>query len=242
MKSFLATRRGLRLAVLVPAAFLVSAVAFPALADWLVTVDGAKVATRGAWEVKGSQVVFTAPNGTYSALPLSEVNLELSERLTEAAKAPKVEEKAEEPKEKVTPVLVLTDKDIPRYEPPEEAPGETEADDESPAPAVTALDLRVANWEVVEERTGSGVTVQGSLLNPTQDAAASIRLIARVYNQDGQQVGQRYAELDRTALPPGESTDFTVTYPDVLSIGSVKFETRSARFRAAAPPSADADS
>ncbi len=209
----------------------------PALADWLVTVEGSRVATRGAWKVKGRQVVFTAKNGTYSALPLTKVDLELSRRLTELAKAPPKQEKVE-PKVKKKPVLVLTDKDIPHYQPSDEEPAtgsDGEASAEAAADSQPAKDLRVASWKVDEGSSVNGTTLSGSLTNPTADAAASIRLIVRVFDEDGQQVGQRYAELGRSALTPGAETTFSVTFPDVLRVGSVKFETRSARFQAASP-------
>ena len=210
----------------------------PAVADWLVTVDGSRVATRGGWKVKGRQVVFTAKNGTFSALPLSQVDLELSRRLTELAKTPPKEEKAK-PKVKKKPVLVLTDKDIPRYQPSDDEPAtgpDGEASAEEAADSQPAKDLRVASWKVDEGSSVNGTTLSGSLTNPTTDAAASIRLIVRVFDEDGQQVGQRYAELGRSALTPGAETTFSVTFPDVLRVGSVKFETRSARFQAAAKP------
>ncbi len=227
-------RLGIVAVTLVIAGAWFAAFAGPLAADWLVTVDGSRLATRGAWKVKGRQVVFTASNGTYSALPLAQVDLELSQRLTEAAKAPPKEKKTE-PKAKKNPVLVLTDKDIPRYQPP---PQEVvpQAEPDSTASSTPAADLQVATWEVsTEGSTLDGTTLNGSLVNPTSDAAASIRLIVRVYDEDGQQVGQRYADLVQTALPPGAETRFSVKFPDVLRVGSVKFETRSARFRAASP-------
>lgn len=229
------------LAALCLGAALVAAGAPPALADWLVTVNGDRIATRGPWEVKGRQVRFTAANGTFSALPVSEVDLDRSRELTAAAKAPpKAEAKEEKPKKE--PVLVLTDKDIPRYKP---TPGEGEANGAGESQgqagtgegeAVTAGSLRVSAWEVVDTEIRDGVTLRGSLINPTPNAAASIRLIVRVFDDQGEQVGQRYAELDRTALPPGEETTFTVNFPDVLSVSAVRFESRSASFQATTDP------
>ncbi len=233
MKAFSTSRCRLSLATMIFVATWLASSTAPLQADWLVTVDGSRIATRGDWKVKGRQVVFTARNGTYSALPLSQVDLELSQRLTEAAKAPK-EEKAE-PAVKKPPVLVLTDKDIPRYRATNKEPT-AGAEADQPVSAAPATDLRVARWEISgDTSSASGTTLSGSLVNQTPDAAASIRLIVRVYDEDGQQVGQRYAELDRTALPPGKETSFSVSFPDVLRVGSVKFETRSARFRAAEP-------
>ena len=50
------------------AALAVGFTAGAAHADWLVTRDGARIETKGAWKVDGRRVVFTMPNGTLSAL------------------------------------------------------------------------------------------------------------------------------------------------------------------------------
>ena len=52
-----------------------------ARADWLVTSDGVKLATEGAWRVDGERVIFARPGGMLSSLRLSEVDLEASRHL-----------------------------------------------------------------------------------------------------------------------------------------------------------------
>lgn len=81
-------------------------------ADWLVLRDGARVETRGPWQVKAGQVIFTQTNGTLSSLRLRDVDLEASRTLTEqpAPAAPEPEKPAA-PKE---PVMVITDREIQR--------------------------------------------------------------------------------------------------------------------------------
>lgn len=64
-------------------------VAFTCLAsaahgDWLVTRDGHEIETQGPWRVEGSRVLFRSLGGTLHSIELSEVDLELSEELTEA--------------------------------------------------------------------------------------------------------------------------------------------------------------
>lgn len=49
-----------------------------ASADWLVLQTGERIETKGAWTVKGKQVVYTTPEKLLRSLRLSEVNLEAS--------------------------------------------------------------------------------------------------------------------------------------------------------------------
>ena len=44
----------------------------PLQADWLVTRDGARIETKGAWKVDGRRVLFTVPNGTLSMIRTDE--------------------------------------------------------------------------------------------------------------------------------------------------------------------------
>lgn len=87
--------------------------------DWLVTREGQRIETRGAWEVRGRMIVFTAPAGTLSSIRLSEIDLDASRRLSEAAQraaeeAAAAAEPAEDgPRE---PVMTLTDRDVGRAE------------------------------------------------------------------------------------------------------------------------------
>ncbi len=86
----------------------------PAHADWLVTTEGERVETRGAWDVRGRMVVFTTKRGTLASVRLDEVDLDASEAATDEAVAlrsappppPAV------PPEPPPPVLTLTDADI----------------------------------------------------------------------------------------------------------------------------------
>ncbi|HET9767963.1 MAG TPA: hypothetical protein VFS60_13995, partial [Thermoanaerobaculia bacterium] len=55
-------------ASLAAAALAAAAAAAPAAADWLVMRDGSRVETKGAWEVRGTLVVLTLPNGTLSSV------------------------------------------------------------------------------------------------------------------------------------------------------------------------------
>jgi hypothetical protein len=113
------------------AAILVATLAatlVPALAgaDWLVLEDGSRVETRGAWEVKGRQIVFHLTDGTLSSLKSDQVDLEASREATRAAEeaANRRPEPAPEPPPAAdeTPRRKWTNADIPRGSPPS-APG-----------------------------------------------------------------------------------------------------------------------
>lgn len=51
-------------------------------ADWLVLRSGQRIETRGAWEVRGRQVVFTSRTGVLQALPLADVDIDASRNAT----------------------------------------------------------------------------------------------------------------------------------------------------------------
>ena len=81
-----------------------------AAADVLVTRDGARIATKGAWEVKGNQVLFHQPNGTLSALRLADVDLDASTAATEKAKNPPAPEPPPPPRQAR---IRITEREIP---------------------------------------------------------------------------------------------------------------------------------
>ncbi len=51
-------------------------------ADWLLTRDGERVETQGAWRVEGRMVIFTSAKGALSSIRLSEVDLDASAEAT----------------------------------------------------------------------------------------------------------------------------------------------------------------
>lgn len=100
-----------------------SCLAAPSWADILVTHDGQRIETDGPWEVKGRQVVFTTATGVLSAMRLTEVDLEASEKATnwQAPPPPPVTYKEEQPrlgemsqkgKDRSEATIVLTNEDV----------------------------------------------------------------------------------------------------------------------------------
>jgi len=79
-------------------------------ADVLVLRDGSRVETKGPFEVRGRQVIFTDSQGQLSALRLSEVDFEASKRATSAP--PVVEREPVAAAEESKPVLTLTNRSL----------------------------------------------------------------------------------------------------------------------------------
>ena len=86
-----------------------------ASADWLVTRNGERIETQGAWQVKGRMVVFTSAAGTLSSMRTAEVDLDASTEATQqaaAAAAAPIAAEPEEPVRKRRSVRVITTEDI----------------------------------------------------------------------------------------------------------------------------------
>src|SRR3954454_1386958 len=118
--------------------------ALPARADWLVTRDGGRVETKGAWQMKGELGVLPrAADGALASLRASEVDRDASAKATADAKV-----KAEAPPPVEVPqkkIAVLTDKDFRKPTPPAEAGGEAPKN----APARSGR-LVVNNWKKLD--------------------------------------------------------------------------------------------
>ena len=198
-----------------------------AAADWLVTRDGGRVETKGEWRVEGRRVLFTLPNGTLSAMRVSEVDLDASRAATEEAKQPpKPDEVAvEEPKPE--PVLVLTNKDIPRAVDNSAAEYGDDRGATSSGPA-----LRVIEWN--EEPGDGGVRVIGRLENGTDQSHSGIGLRVEVRNDDGEVLATSSATVTRETLIAGGITAFEARFPGYSELpGQPTFVVTSREMRSA---------
>lgn len=95
-------------------------------AEELVMKDGTRLTTKGPYQVKGRQVLFTNTQGQLVAMPLDDVDLPASEK---HAVSGAVDGKAQKPpiadkNDSKKVVLVLTDKDIPKASPENMQPEE----------------------------------------------------------------------------------------------------------------------
>jgi len=213
-----------------------------ARADWLVTRDGARVETAGAWQVKGKLVVFKTAAGDLASLRLAEVDLETSRAVTAEAGAAAAasEEAAKKPPAKRRPVRVLTDKDFPRAASPA-APAEGVAGAKPPeaasAPAVAPV-LQVTSWEREDDSVDRHVAIIGALRNTAAATAVDAGLVVSLFDEAGGLVASVAAELATTVLPTGESAGFRADFPGVFAFAAVKFETSAMRLETAPEPAA----
>lgn len=205
------------------------ALAGPASADWLVTRDGARVETRGPWEVRGRQVIFTLPNGTLSSMSLSDVDLDRSAEVTAVPVAPAPVRHEARPKT----VRVIDHDDVPRARPPripeteavdEAAPDEANdaATDTRPNPFLNGL--HVTSWEKEERPLIDGYEVTGEVRNANHSVAARLVVNVRLLDDDGATVASGPAFLDAEALAGGQSIGFRRIFEGIRYFATAEFE------------------
>jgi hypothetical protein len=208
---------------------LISVLAAPAWADWLVTNDGHLVETRGEWRVEGDLILFELPGGGLVSMPADEVDLAASEAATAEAEEARIADSAQEPVDPGPSRYRITDADVGHVDDDEPVGGEPA--DEAPAADVA---LVVSDWEDETDPDDEGIRLTGTLTNESDDAHGNLRLLVRLYD-DGL-IASSSARLASRALPPGEATRFEVIFPGVFDYGEVQFETEGIGFVTAPPP------
>ncbi|HVF61473.1 MAG TPA: hypothetical protein VNJ70_16815 [Thermoanaerobaculia bacterium] len=217
-----------------------------ARADWLVTRDGARVETAGAWQVKGKLVVFKTAAGDLASLRLADVDLETSRAVTAEAGAAEAAsaEAARKPPARRRPVRVLTDKDFPRAAPPAPPEGAAGGAAPPPEPAASAPAagpvLQVTSWEREDDSVDRHVMITGAVRNTAAATAADSGLVVSLFDDGGGLIASVAAELATTVLPAGETTGFRADFPGVFAFAAVKFETSAMRLETAPEPAAPA--
>lgn len=212
-------------------AVLATLIASGAGADVLVLRDGSKVTTRGAWEIKGSMVVFTLENGTLGSLRLRDVDLDASAVATAEKLAPPPAP-TEAPREKRAAVLTLTDADVARA--PDDvlarqAAGATQATEagssESAKPAARGENIHVSveSFEEGYDPEVGGVQVTGILKNNGDQPASSINVVVEVYDDKGKMLASESARVGAVALGPGRTVGFVAKFPNIGVVQDVKF-------------------
>lgn len=196
-----------------------------ASADWLVTRQGSRVETRGAWEVKGKLVVFRTPAGELSSLRLSEVDLDASRRLTADAERTRhaAAEVRQRPPEKKPSVRTITDKDVRRVD--------------SAAPAAGPR-LTVTGYERMPNTEAGSLVITGTLRNDSGAKVAALNLAVQLVGADGQQVAAGEAVLTATELDAGQQSGFRVEFPGSPPYSDVRFEPRGLAQKESEPPPA----
>jgi hypothetical protein len=203
----------------------------PVRADWLVTREGARLETKGAWTVKGKLVVFHTAAGKLSSLRVSEVDLDASRRATEEAVAAQAQAAAEpeKPPERKKSVRVITDKDVKKAAPaeavPEDEQGAAEEGGETPAPGPTSgPGLVVASWNQDRDPKDDYVVITGTLQNAAGATSADTKLRIVIFDETGTQIATSDAALKTNALPAGGETEFKAEFPGYFSFATIKFE------------------
>ncbi|HEV7668097.1 MAG TPA: FxLYD domain-containing protein [Thermoanaerobaculia bacterium] len=211
-----------------------------ARADWLVLRDGSRLEVKGTWKVSGKQIVFTSIDGKLSSLRGDQVDLEASARATEeAVRASEEAEVESAPAEEVKPKArwSFTDKDFPHPQ----AEGTTADVDGDQGGAKTGAKttptetpkpgLEVVVWSQSIDPARNRIRVSGTLQNAGKDMAASIELEIQLVDRQGVVVGAQPAVVQKPSLAPGESTDFSTTFPQVISYETVKFAPKASMFK-----------
>ena len=198
-----------------PAPFLVPIVAVLALAlagsaeaDWLVTVEGQRVQTAGPWEQKGRMIVFRSADGTLASMRASEVDLEASQRLTEAAKRQAELDARPKPAVKRESVLRLTDADVGHVD-----PGAPVGNSDSSETGDAQAGLAVTSWDRDYDDTNGGIIIRGEVRNGEPGPTRSISIFVILRNDAGTMVGRSRARLTRTFLSPRRDDDLRGALP-----------------------------
>ncbi len=242
--------------------------AAPAAADWLVMRDGTRVETAGAWEVKGRQVIFTSPDGALAALRLADVDLEASDRANATSQEPAGSDGSEsvaKPADSESrgasqrPVRVFTNDSLGlRGEGEEEDDAGEEAgeaagqdDDEAaseedrPAATTATGPVKLISWRERESAAVDGLEIVGSVRNTGDGVAAGILVRVRIPDEDGGQLADIQAFLQRSNLGPGQTSNFRALLPGVYALlEEPTFEVTSAEGFSilGSPRSGDSDS
>jgi hypothetical protein len=204
-------------------------------ADVLVTTDGSVVETDGPWQQRGKMVVFKLENGQLSALRAADVDFDATARwqaeLADTGEAPSPAAPAAPAKARV----VLTDADVAHSspaleEPSSEAAGAGEASgptSDSAADPSTQSAVRVTTWDEEEPADGRGRRIFGTLRNDGDSFATDIGVEVTVYDDDGAIAGVGTTPATVTSLRPGESSTFSLQFPEVYVVGATRFRVTS---------------
>ena len=216
------------------ALFLLAGSWGPVAGDWLVTVDGARIETKGPWKVKGNQVVFTLTNGTLSTIRKSEVDLDASAAATAESQAPAQAEPDEDsrPQERPRATKVFNNKNIrAAAEPPgRDSEREPEGRDAAPAAAGTGS-VELVSWTSRDSSNGDGLEIVGTVKNQGRELAANISVKVIVVDETGAPVVDTTAFMRSTGLVPGKSTTFRALLPGIFTLfHEPRFEVQSGSF------------
>jgi hypothetical protein len=183
-----------------------------ASADWLITHDGKKIETSGAWKVKDQKVYFRRPNGSLVSVPVRVIDLDRSASASRAASSRKgsTQKPQRRKSDDSEPALILTNKDVGRYQEPARSTRAEGTSSSTPGPLAVRSehavgDLEISEWE--ESLKGNTLVVTGTLLNRGQLELKDVSLSIRIFDDEDKELARvRQAELE----------DDSSSGPDVL--------------------------
>ncbi len=207
---------------------LLTIVAGPLSADWIVTVDGARIETDGPWAEKGKMVVFTNAEGTLMSLRLSEVDLEASRSLTAEMKRPPSAAATPDPASRPS-VFKLTDADVDHVDDAEYFAATAQADAADSAETTGAAEeaiplIDVVAWDRTDAPSGDGLAVRATITNQGQDVAVSIVVNVALYDEEGRLIANNEGQLASSGLAPGQQTDLVANFPGVVDFTAIDFD------------------
>lgn len=191
--------------------------ATPALADWLVTSDGSAIETEGPWRLEGEQVVFTLRGGSLAVLPAAEIDFDASQRRTAPPAAPTPAPPGSRSR------WTITDADVDRA-PDLDDDGGSAGSAASGAPEQTSAltGVSVVSWEETAPRE-LGVAIAGTLRNDGTDYGAGLRVHVALHDEAGGLIERRTALPTSSTLSPGESTEFSLEFTEVVAFADARF-------------------
>ncbi len=188
----------------------------PVEADWIVLRNGKVLQTDGPWAVKGERLIFTDTEGHRSTLPLAEVDLESSHDASGTTASGKA--KSSPLPDSATRAATRT---LGESEGPPPAPSGLRRPDPR---AVTDVGGSLIVIERRDELRGGALHLTGTLHNRGRDPARNVSLTATLYDDEGEILELKKAQLSSRTLGPGQRTNFRATFPGLTSYRSVTFE------------------
>ncbi|MEM1245431.1 MAG: FxLYD domain-containing protein [Acidobacteriota bacterium] len=206
----------------------------------VITLDGQRIEVDGAIEEKGTRIVFRDRQGRLTSLPRDAVDFEAMRR-ADAPPPTTVEVPAS-----AEPVLVLTDKDVTRFEraKPEPKPatprrsetttssdlkgsetrttsgaGEGDADDASPA-AVEVLNYDAQFSDEVDEES---VEIWGALQNTGTLPVDAIVIEVRLVSADGTLLANQKVTASANVLGVGDKANFSAYFDGEIFYDDIEF-------------------
>ena len=199
---------------------LLSAFAGSASADWLVLKDGSRLETKGGWQNRGRLIVFERSTGGLASMRADEIDFEKSQEATAASLRPAPPAPTAAPAALRAPVLVLTDDNVPKAIPAEEAdPGATSA--------AGNMTIRVTNWDRLD--SDNGIEVAGVLRNESDGVAERITVRVVALDDQRQVIGSAGANVAIGELGPGQTSSFRALLAGFKKVGGLRFETSGFR-------------